>query len=187
MINGLPMLNRRRVCAIWDSPNFSPSYIFSNAKQTAIVNTSTNGCGRATLGKSSGKWSWEFTCTAVPLIIGILDAATNSTSVYLGGCGNSCGVYSSGIVYNSGAWIGTNTTTFTAGDVIRFELDMTTTYTCYVFKNNVQIGSITGLSGYTVYPAIGQANDGTGKGGVANFGASPFVHLPTAGYNRGVF
>jgi hypothetical protein len=69
---------------------------------------------------------------------------------------------------------------YTEGDVIRMELDRGAGSLVF-FKNNVSQGTaFTGLTG-TLYPAQSSGSS-SGNSVTANFGSSPWVNTPTAGF-----
>jgi len=162
----------------------------SNTKGSAVnVNSINNvtitsyGSILANLPISSGKWYWEVTVgSGVDHLIGVGNASMNINH-YPGVDVNGWGWYTYGQLFNGGV-IG-SAVSYTAGDVLGLALDMDSG-TLRLFKNGVEVGQFTGLSG-SVYPAVGS---GAGSGShttIANFGASPFTHVPPAGYSAGVY
>lgn len=139
---------------------------------------------RSTWALPSGKWYWEFVQTATGgnnSGVGIMtDTATKSG--YLGSDANGW-VYAAadGKVYNNGVG-GTANSTWTTNDVISVAVD-TAAGTCTWYKNGVsQANGATGLSGKTIFPAVG-GNSMTSCVGYLNFGQRAFAYTPPAGYN----
>ena len=166
---------------------FDPAHKGNNAALSGgnlILTNSTSTVhapARATIGKSAGKWWYEFTIASVNnVLIGLVQAATATAD------GDYPGAYSTSWGYaQNGNWL-TNATpaalgaTFTVGDVIRCEADLDG-HTVAWFKNNAQQGTAKALTaGQTYYPCVSvyQTSQGT-----ANFGASASAGTPTAGFS----
>jgi hypothetical protein len=172
--------------ATWNPGDCDSKLTLSNNNLTVSVNTSGTGFTRATIGLTSGKWYWE--------VKSFVDAfnwvgISNGTPINntLLGVGTTSVIYygNTGQKYYNTAYAGYGAT-YTAGNTLGFALDMDAG-TCVVYKDNVSQGTlISGLTGVW-YPAHGQATDGTGKGGTANFGSSAFTYTPPAGFNAGVY
>jgi hypothetical protein len=147
---------------------------------------------RATQGKSSGKWYWESTFVRqnpsyAYYVIGGVSPASESVETYTGSLvgGNGASITTDGETYVNGAFTPTGWGAWTDGQVAGFALDMDAG-TLKVYRNNTLLGTITsGLSGGTFYPSTG-TYQGIGTT-TTNFGATPFVYTPPAGYNAGVF
>jgi hypothetical protein len=69
-------------------------------------------------------------------------------------------------------------TALSAGNVVRFELDVDA-LTCAIYRNNTLITTVTGLTGSVFYPA---ACDYNGSVVVTNLGQRPWEHTPTTGF-----
>lgn len=142
---------------------------------------------RATQGKSAGKWYWEVKADNVNyLMAGIAKAtATLGVSAFIGSDINGVGFYSIGGIYRSG---GATTPTgfsigYNAGNVIGMALDMDAG-TLQIYVNGVLRGTaVSGLTG-AWFPAVTVYESAACT---ANFGASPFVYAPPAGYNAGFY
>ena len=145
--------------------------------------TNANGCGRATIGVSSGKWYWETTVTALGGVypdLGILGSTqpfSDNTQTYIAG-------YSTGYAYRGSGDKGNNASivaygaAYTTGDVIGTALDLDAG-TITFYKDNVSQGvAYTGLSGQ-FSPAWANYSSGVFT---ANFGQRPFAYTPPAGY-----
>ena len=147
--------------------------------------TNANGCGRATIGVSSGKWYWETTVTALGGVypdLGILGSTqpfSDNTQTYIAG-------FSTGYAYRGSGNKGNNASVvaygaaYTTGDVIGTALDLDAG-TITFYKNNVSQGvAYTGLSGQ-FSPAWANYASGVFT---ANFGQRPFKYTPPAGYKK---
>lgn len=138
---------------------------------------------RATLSKTTGKWSYEVTVgSGAGWLMGVAKATAALT--FVGGDADGWGYYGTdGKKYNNGlgAVYGA---TFTTGNIIRVEYDADSGVLEF-FKTNVSQGTIaTGWGGLTIFPAVSGDTSGTDVVTV-NFGASAFVNSPTAGFNTG--
>jgi len=147
--------------------------------------TNANGCGRATIGVSSGKWYWETTVTALGGVypdLGILGSTqpfSDNTQTYIAG-------YSTGYAYRGSGDKGNNASVvaygaaYTTGDVIGTALDLDAG-TITFYKNNVSQGvAYTGLSGQ-FSPAWANYASGVFT---ANFGQRPFAYTPPTGFKK---
>ncbi len=140
----------------------------------------------STLGKSSGKWYWEFTITAMPpgssANLGI--SSSRTTGNFLGNQTTEFAYWYTGdkVTNALGSVYGA---TYGLGDNIGFALDMNAG-TITMYKNGISQGVMfTGLSG-TFYAAASQVANRTVTY-TANFGASSFPFGVPAGYNSGLF
>ena len=171
--------------AVWNPTDTSASDTFSNNNLTVTVPAS-GAMTRSTVGKSSGKWYWEYTVggsTDGP--IGGIANASASLAQYTGSNVNSWGYYGfNGLKYTNatGAAYGS---AFGIGAVIGVALDMDAgTITFYL--NGVNKGvAYSGLSGamYASYSGSGS----NGGSAVANFGASAFAYTVPSGFNSGLY
>jgi len=155
-----------------------------------VTHTTYQDWWRGSVGVSSGKWAWEVTATSSssgsPYEIGVAKSTGVLTTDPLAQSAVYAYYGSSGNKYNgSSAAYGA---TYTAGDVIRVELDLDAG-TLVFFKNGTSQGTAyTGLSG-TFF-----AMTGCGSGGVTqvtnlNFGQAPLhasatYHSAAGGYFR---
>jgi hypothetical protein len=173
--------------ATWNPADMNTNIVLSNGNLTAS-NPSVGvwAIGRATIGKSAGKWYWEIIggTNAVYDMVGVAyGTASIADDKYLGIDADGWGYFSNdGWRYHSGptALFGA---TFTTGDVIGFALDVDAG-TCDVYKNNSLQGTLaTGLTG-TVFPAFSLY---TGSDLTVNFGATALTYTPPTGYNAGMY
>jgi hypothetical protein len=164
-----------------------------NIKATANAGGSNWGSSVSTIGVSSGKWVWEVYCTSASgstdYMLGITSSAMLplSGNSYPGINTTSYGyLNSNGDRYNNSAGTNIGFATYTAGDVIRFELDMDAG-SCAIYKNNALQGTtfITGLTG-TWFPAVAvydSASDVVDVGfGQAALNASATFDAASGGY-----
>lgn len=172
--------------ATWNPADIDDDYSLTNGDLT-ITHTgvpSAWSAGRATIGKSAGKWYWEYTIdvwTSTGFLVGIANASCTLLN-YLGSTTDGYGYQDIALKYNgSGAAYGA---TYTTGDVIGVALDMDAG-TIEMYKNGVSQGVMySGLTG-TLYPAVSVhfTNDAL----TANFGASAFAYTVPAGFNAGLY
>ncbi len=170
--------------ATWNPNDMHSSLVLTNGNLTIDNPHWAWFSARATIFKSSGKWSWETTIinAAVENIILGISVANSPLDMHLGGDpnGGAFGYQSNGYIHNPTAG-GAYGTTYTNGDVIRTELDMDNLKLQF-FKNNEPQGLIN-ISANAWFPAISPLVSSA----VTNFGATPFVNQPTAGFNMGVY
>lgn len=166
--------------ATWNPADKAASFTLSSGN---LVNTTSNVAGqvRGTIGKSSGKWYWEFVLSGS--ITGNVTGVSKTTSSVNTATGNdtsSWGYNNNGLLYtnSSGSAYGSSSV---AGDVIGVALDMNAG-TLVFYKNGVSMGvAATGLSG-TLYPSSGMRNGSSGVVVTANFGATPFAYPAPTGF-----
>ena len=169
----------------WSPTDKSGAITLSNGNLTASVPAS-GAMVRSAIGKSSGKWYWEYTVggsTDGP--IGGIANASASLAQYTGSNVNSWGYYGfNGLKYTNatGAAYGS---AFGIGAVIGVALDMDAgTITFYL--NGVNKGvAYSGLSG-AMYASYSGSGSNVGSA-VANFGASAFAYTVPAGFNSGLY
>jgi hypothetical protein len=169
--------------ATWNGADKDASITLSGGSLVATTSGVGTSLVRSTIGKSSGKWYWEYTFTvATPIFLGVSDT-TPATNHWPGQDATSYSYYKSGNSYN----VATATAygaTFVAGDVISVMLDMDSGLIAFRKNNAAQGTAYTGLTG-TMYACVG-ANVGA-SAITANFGASAMVYSPPAGYNTGLY
>lgn len=164
----------------WNAGDKGSNVTLSNGNLTAAYSTYTNSTVRADVGKASGKWYWEITIDSLSataaLNIGLAQTPLGQGSLNLFG---TAGVWR--------AWSGGQLVA--AGNVLSFEFDASgATGTLVVKKNNVTQATITGLSlSNPWYPALSDDNTGANATYTANFGNSPFVYGPSAGFTAGIY
>lgn len=171
------------VYATWN-PSDKGAAITLSAGNLTLNQTTTAGLVRATLGKSTGKWYWEVTCTSTTNMIGIAKSAA-PTSGYCGATADSWGLYGAdGKIWTNNAALATVYATYAAGAVISLALDMDAG-TLTLYKNGVSLGVVVSSLTGTIYPAWGNA--ATVDSATTNFGASPFAYPVPVGYNPGLY
>jgi hypothetical protein len=181
----LPSAASAATYATWNPSDKSASITLSNGNLTAVQG-GTNGVFqsvRSTIGKSSGKWYWEYTAVGNGRMASIALSTAGLTATYLGADANGWGFYGGdGKKYNNATGVAYGTT-FTAGDVISVALDMDAG-TVIFYKNGVSVGTaFTGLTG-TMFAGI--SNDTNNDGFTANFGATALTYTPPSGYCAGL-
>lgn len=179
--------------ATWN-PSDKSLVTLSN-KNLTVVNAHNgyyNGV-RATIGKETGKWYWEFTCTGgSDQHVGVVtsNAALEDQGFWVSATGYGYGSYY-GKKYNNNTSAAYGDT-WTTGDVIGIALDM---YNGKIWfsKNGVWQASgdpaagtnaaYTGLTG-TLYPVWD--GNGTTDAGTVNFGATAFSYVAPSGFKSGL-
>lgn len=171
--------------ATWNPADKGAGITLSGGNLVATTST-TAASVRATIGKSSGKWYWEYTVTnTTTLQIGSgVGTASASLAGTPGVVDNLAWGYVAldGKVYNNGTTAATYVT-YTNPDVIGVALDMDSG-TLQFYKNNTLQGTAaTGLTG-TYYPMVGGNNT---SGITANFGASAMTYTAPSGFTQGLY
>ena len=168
--------------ATWDPANKSANVTLTGSN--LVATTTARGSVKATLGKSSGKWYWEFVCSGASFgnaLPGVANAS-ELVSDYPGFSSNSVAYFNDGRKFTNSV-LGTYGDSYLAGDNIGVALDATAG-TVTFYKNGVSQGAISGLTG-TIYPMAGGASSAIIV--TANFGATAFAYTPPAGYNAGLY
>lgn len=169
--------------ATWDPANFDSSFTLSNGNLTATKNTQNWANGRATIGKSSGKWYWEYHINQnVYHMVGIesgscstVDWTCADTYMWYGEVGNKV---------RNGTQFAYAASGYTTNDIVGVAWDADGG-TIEFFKNGVSQGvAFTGISG-TYYPV--ETALFVGDGVTVNFGATPFTYSVPAGFCAGVW
>lgn len=154
-----------------------------------LIASGTNVGGvRATISKTSGKWTWEVTLTSTSgvfdVFLGIATSTYNlNTNLGAAVTGWSL-VQDDGAYFNNGFVDILSAYTTTAGDIITIALDMDAG-TLTFYKNGTLLGGgalFTGITG-TIFPALSIQFDTVTL--TTNFG--PTLTYPVAGYNEGVY
>lgn len=182
--------SQQRTYATWSPSDKAGGITLSNGNLTAAASSSsTYSEVRATLGKSSGKWYWEITCVGDQTAGIALLGASLSDGLGAGiadyGWMAAHGTYN-GIYHGNVKIVASSTTDIAAGTVIGVALDCDNN-TLILYANNVQAVTTSIVSG-TWFPSTGQIyNQSSFVTASANFGATPLVYTPPAGYMPGLF
>ena len=173
--------------ATWNPSDKSAGVSLTNGNLTASVSTSGSDGGsvRATIGKSSGKWYFEFTAgSAFYALIGLMTpSAYVGPSSYPGADTGGYNYYAQGVKFNGGSQ-GAYGGTYTAGDIIGVAVDFDAR-TITFYKNGTNLGAaFTFSAGLTLFPATGNYTINAVLG-TANFGATAFAYPVPAGHNAG--
>ena len=188
MLRDMMMLMKKAASvtyATWNPADKNAAITLSNGNLTATSTAALNQGIRSTIGKSSGKWYWEVTGAFAGnwMGVGVADTAAALTN-WIGIDGHGTQLSSSGNTwFNSVAGAGT---TFVSGDVIGVALDMDAR-TLSFYKNNVLQATLSSarLPTGTLYAAFSSETQVVAA--TVNFGATPFVYSPPAGYNAGLY
>lgn len=144
----------------------------------------------ATIGKSSGKWYWEYRIdNATDEVVGFANRSHTLTN-YCGSTANSWGYYAVGSKVTAGSFTAYGAA-YAALDIIGVALDMDNGM-CWFSKNGVWQASgnptagtnaaFTGLAG-TLYPARGSGTSAA----TAFFGRDRLHYPAPSGFNAGIF
>ncbi len=176
------------VYATWNPADKSPGVTLLNGDLTAAVTTSPSDGGtvRSTIGKSTGKFYFEFIPFSSYATIGVANQfATVAAQTFPGIDSNGWCYYGlNGAKYNGSGPIGYGQT-FGVGDTIGVAFDLTNS-TLEFFKNGVSQGvAFSNLSGQ-IFAATGNYTINETMG-TARFGASGFVYPAPPGYTAGLF
>lgn len=152
-----------------------------------------SNAARATVGLSTGKWYWEISSNGsrYPIVgVGTADASVETAggNQFPGLDANGWGYYGlAGKVINGGTQTLYGTVWNNTAHVVGVYLDCDAGTLGFI-KNGVDMGlAFSGLQGKTLYPMVGgDTGSGTSQA-TFNFGLSPFVNTPPAGYNKGVY
>ena len=186
------------VYATWN-PFDDGNMTLSNGNLTAV---GQNTFARSTIGKSSGKWYWEYTITNFNVqlctpTLGIAKSTANN-STYLGFDANGWAHVMSyyylgdpyapngiGLKYNNSTY-GIYGGTYVTGAVMGVALNMDDGELTFYLNGVSQGVAFTGLSG-VMYAAVGNQTSPTAATYTANFGASAFAYSVPSGYNSGLY
>lgn len=173
--------------AFWNPADKSGGVSLTNSNLTASVSTGPpdGGTVRSTIGKTSGKWYWEYKAESGFALSGIANASASiAAQTYPGIDANGWSYYTPGTKLNNGGSASYGAA-YNTNDIIGVKLDMDNK-TVEFLKNNVSQGvAFTGLTG-TVYAATGNYTINQPLV-TANFGASAFTYSVPSGYNSGLF
>lgn len=186
LVFALPFGASATTYATWNPSDKSTHLTLSGSN--LIVTSDGNAAGqmvRSTIGKSSGKWYWEYKTFSTATLLGIADGSA-SVDADTGLSATSWASYSD----NGATKLKFNNSVSSAygnayggTDTIGVALDMDAgTITIYI--NNVSQGTMySGLTG-TIYASVGQ--DSSTWTTTANFGASAQTYSPPAGFCAGL-
>lgn len=151
----------------------------------------------STIGKSAGKWYWEVLLTTVgDTINGFAVVGISNTLGNLGtGIGGTPGSYARDVTLGTPDGMGKDSfdggrqafgTAFSNGDILGVALNMDSKFIT-IYKNNVSQGIMYASLAGTMYALIGVDSVSPATQTTTNFGATPFVYSPPAGYNAGLY
>ena len=190
--DGILAGSRPDVFTTFDPANIGPGAVLSNGDLTFAGNGSGNqSLARSIQAVTAGKYYWEYTIFDQNQAVGIVTPDATLAGYpgkdthgwgYIAGLG---GIYSNNSPIQSGLAVAA------IGDTIGVAFDATAgTLQFYLIHGSMQttLGSqITGLSGLTLYGAVGFTTAENTSFGTANFGASALIGPVPAGYNAGIF
>ena len=171
--------------ATWNPLDKAAAITLSADLLTATAdNTTTENC-RSTIGKSTGKWYWEYTINAA-----VVNSTSHGVETSAELLSVLCGATTAGYGYNDVGQKKTNNvdssygTACVNGDILSVLLNMDAGEIS-MRRNNTDFGVMfTGLSG-TFFAAF---SSGFGANSIrANFGASAFTNTVPSGYNAGLY
>lgn len=174
--------------ATWNPLDKGTGVTLSNGDLTIVGTGAGQNFGRSTIGKSSGKWYWEYhvdSVTGYGPMFGIAKSTASFTPNWLGGDADGYGYYCpNGNKYNNGSGSAYGASV-AVGDTVGVALDMDAG-TVTFYKNNVSQGvAFSGLTG-TVY-AAGPGAGAASQTVTANFGATALAYTPPTGFNAGLY
>lgn len=176
--------------ATWNPSDKSSLVTLSGGNLVAnMTSAASNYFVRSSIGKSTGKWYWEITInSATPTTDFFMPAGISQASENINDwMGLTAGVsftFEGGQFYQNGGAL-TNPGAWALGDIVGVALDLTVgSENVKFYRNNtlmitVTIAAGTYYAGTGTYTTIGQTT--------ANFGATPFIYSPPAGYNAGLY
>lgn len=192
-VSGLPQITY----ATWNASDKSSLITLSGSNLIATHDSSDFWAGtRANIGKSSGKWYWEYTITTSAVNEYTVVGVGNSSQVlndHVGNSTNGWGYYQTdgNKVYNDSLTSYGNS--FATGDKVGVALNMDTGKVWFS-KNGTWQNSgdptagtgeaFSGLTG-TIYPMISMIQHSTVV--TANFGSSKFSYVPPSGFMPGLY
>ena len=161
----------------------TPSTTYSNGNLTFTRTGSVDIQAASTFAMPSGKFYWELTVSTLAastnLSVGIMKNtqtsgvnSANTPFVYWNGNGNA---------YRYGTNLGALGTTFAAGNVLGFALDMTAG-TISLYKNNTLISTTSSVD-TTIPHYVFWDSYASGDAGSYNFGQQPYTYTPPTGFN----
>lgn len=174
-----------RTYATWNPLDKAANISLYNSNLRASTSPSTSGLVRSTVGKSSGKWYWEYTTNVTAGMIGVALGSAQLTS-YPGSDGSGRGYFHNGSKYlSSGASPYGIGYTSPLGKVIGVALDMDAGTVGFYVDGAYQGVAFSSLTG--VYFAGAGGVNGPTINYDMNFGASPFARPVPPGFNHGLY
>lgn len=178
------------VTVTWNPADKTANAVLSNANLTLGANASSDQGGRATLGRSTGKYYFEDTIGTLGgfAAIGISDALTNLASIFFGATSQAWAYWSNARVYNNGAFVAAPA--FTTGDVLSVAVDLTGNKIWFARNGTYVSGnpstgtspSYSNLTPGTTYFPTGGTEDTSTTVNTANFGATAFSFAIPTGF-----
>lgn len=168
----------------WDPAKKSAGVTLSGGNLVATCNNAATVL--SVVGKSSGKWYWEYRPGAVFMSLGI-QKNSGGYEQFLGANVNGWGYRgSSSSIMNDNTFIQSGLASYTAGDVISIALNLDTNQITWR-KNDVVQGVAQTIAAGTWFAAVSGVVSGGAQSVTANFGASAFTYTPPAGFNAGLY
>ncbi len=164
----------------WNPMDKGSGVTLSNGNLTATISGLSSGV-RASLGKSSGKWYWEYTIDTMRNDeVGIANKSTKASWIYNGAYGDTAKLYSyRGSIYPNGH----AATPQSNNSIIGIALDMDNRQITF-YCNGVVQGDSVDISKMAseVYPFIVNNSSHSSSKITANFGATSFLYSIPNGY-----
>lgn len=175
--------------AKWNSIDKDADIVLSGSDLVASNVNGNNGMVRSNIGKSSGKWYWEITITAIDNSSwGIGIANSSATLAWYPGQDTNGWAYWMGVnpdeKLTNDVLSGYGSGNAATGNIVSVLLNMDAGEVSFRLQNTDVGVAFTGLTG-TIYAAVG--NNNALFTATANFGASPFTYTVPAGYNSGLY
>jgi hypothetical protein len=164
----------------WDTVNKGTGVTLSNGNLTAVIPNSNNAV-RASTGKTSGKWYWEISFSALSNAhLGIVNSLYNLSAYAVTGANARVYYNGNGLKYPEGASYGAP---YAGSDIIGVSLNVDDG-TLEFYKNGVSQGvSHTNIKTMgEVYPFVTSGSSTVGNTNTANFGATQFAYPIPEGF-----
>lgn len=165
--------------ATWNPDDMQADVRLYNGNLEHAYVTRYDSAVRATVGKRTGKWSWETT-------MGLTDVSDSTVAAI------NFGVWPASRAISTYPYLTTGVTrvvTPVAGDVYTFDWDADASI-LYVRKNGTTYDTISGLTDAEPWhPYCGDDNKGDSDicSMVTNFGQAPFIYPPRTGHVAGLY
>lgn len=191
MLIGIGAANR--VYATFDPAHSGGGIVLSNGNLTATMSGTSQNYTISNIGKSAGKWYWEFLISTLNWSAGTLYVGCGNTADLGGGPGYTLpGVgwvdrssSSTSQTYINNIIITTGLSQISQGNVIGFALDADAK-TMSFYLNNSLICTESAIGAGAVYASAAMYRLTAGAV-VANFGASAFTYSAPSGFNSGLY